>query len=180
DELDGLIISGGDDIHPSLYGEQEMPKAHYDPDRDELEQAFISKAMEAGMPMLGICRGYQLMNVVSNGFLHNDIRHMRSKTSNWGTVFARKTANIKDNSYLASLVGGGKLSINSLHHQAVKTVGKGFTEVATDLDGFIQATEHDNQKWLGVQWHPEYLWYLPRHRKLIKWLVQTARGFSTA
>lgn len=170
--LAGLIISGGDDIHPSLYGEEEMPKAHYDPDRDALEQDQIKLAMREHLPMLGICRGYQLMNVVAGGQLHVDIRSMRSQTSNRGTIFARKTALVEPKSSLYELFKTSQLRINSLHHQAVLSVGRGYGVVAKDLDGFVQAVEHENSRWIGVQWHPEYLWYRPKHLSLFKWLVR--------
>lgn len=171
DSLDGLIVSGGDDIHPSLYGEQEMPKAHYDQERDALEQKHIQQAMKRSLPILGICRGYQLMNVVSGGELHVDIRSLRKRTSNRGTVLARKTALVDPESRLYQLVNTGRIRINSLHHQAVMSVGRGYKVVARDLDGFAQAVEHRQSRWMGVQWHPEYLLYLPKHLRLFKSLV---------
>lgn len=172
DDLDALIISGGDDVHPSLYGEDELPEARYDPRRDLLEQVHIEQAMNRGLPILGICRGYQLMNVVNGGQLYSDIRPMRSRTSNRGTILARKKAVIEVDSTLHELVQAEQLTINSLHHQAVKMTGRGYRCVARDKDGFTQAVEHvSNSNWIGVQWHPEYLWYLPKHLCLFKWLV---------
>ena len=176
DQIDALIVSGGDDIHPSLYGEEEAPKAHYDPDRDALEQAHIAWALKHGLPMLGICRGTQLINVSLGGSLHIDIRARRKLTSNRGTVLPRKTAALRASSCLAAVTCASRLRINSLHHQAIDELGQGVRIVARDLDGFVQGIEPDGAcQWLGVQWHPEYLLYRPKHRRLFKWLVQQCR-----
>lgn len=172
--LDGFVISGGDDIHPSLYGEEGMPKASYDQPRDELEQRVIRHALAQELPMLGICRGYQLINVSLGGTLHSDIRQQRSKTSNFGTMLPRKTALAEPNTLLTDTIGNVRFRINSLHHQAVAQPGDGLNVVAKDLDDFSQATECQRRSILGVQWHPEYLLYLPRQRRLFKWLVNMA------
>ncbi len=168
------MISGGDDIHPSLYGEEGMPKAKYDEPRDKLEQEVISHALTKGLPLLGICRGYQLINVALGGKLHPDIRHKRSKTSNFGTILPRKTALALNQTLLTDTVGAARFRINSLHHQAVDQPGKGLSIVAWDLDEFSQATECQERHILGVQWHPEYLLYLPGQRRLFQWLVKEA------
>ncbi len=176
DGLHALVIGGGDDIHPGLYNGEVMPKAHYDPERDALERTCIQHALAKGMPMLGICRGKQLINVVCGGTLHSDIRKRRRNTSNRGTVFARKTAVIRSGSRLHQLLGKSRIRINSLHHQAVRMVGDDVRVVARDLDGFVQAVEPSNgTHWLGVQWHPEYLFYRAEHRRLFVWLVGLAR-----
>ena len=189
DQINALVVSGGDDIHPSLYGEDEAPKAHYDPERDALEQAHIEWALQHRLPMLGICRGTQLINVSQGGSLFQDIRARRKLTSNWGTVLPRKTAALRDSSCLASVVKASRLRINSLHHQAIDNLGSNIRIVARDLDGFVQAIEpiepiepidpiesNGECHWLGVQWHPEYLLYRPQHLRLFKWLVQQCRN----
>ncbi len=178
-KIDALIVSGGDDIHPSLYGEEEAPKAHYDPDRDAMEQAHIAWALKHQLPMLGICRGTQLINVSLGGSLHIDIRAKRKLTSNRGTVLPRKTAALRASSCLASVTRASRLRINSLHHQAIDQLGEGIRIVARDLDGFVQAIEPaEHCHWLGVQWHPEYLLYRPQQRRLFKWLVQQCKQAS--
>lgn len=174
DSLDGLVISGGDDIHPSLYGGETMPKADYDQPRDELEHGLIQYALERGLPMLGICRGYQLINVALGGTLFADIRGQRSQTSNFGTILPRKTALLVAGSELGQWLGVEKLRINSLHHQAVDKTGEGLAVAARDLDEFVQAVENTQRNILGVQWHPEYLAYQQRQRKLFQWLVTSA------
>lgn len=176
EQLDALIISGGDDIHPSLYGESERPKVKYDPARDALEQTHIRWAFERKIPMLGICRGTQLINVSKGGTLHTDIRARRKLTSNRGTVLPRKIVALRANSQLASVVKGSRFRINSLHHQAIDVLGKDIVVVARDLDGFVQGVEPTNgAHWLGVQWHPEYLSYRKHHLYLFKWLVQQCK-----
>jgi len=176
DHLNAIVISGGDDIHPSLYGQQAVPKGQYDPQRDALEQRHIAYAFEKKIPMLGICRGTQLINVSLGGSLHIDIRARRKNTSNRGTVLPRKTAALRANSRLAQITRASRLRINSLHYQAIKELGEGVRIVARDLDGFVQGIEPiDQSHWLGVQWHPEYLFYRATHLRLFKWLVQQAR-----
>ncbi|HEX4857107.1 MAG TPA: gamma-glutamyl-gamma-aminobutyrate hydrolase family protein [Limnobacter sp.] len=173
DSIDALIVSGGDDIHPSLYGAEEMPRAQYDQARDALEQTHIDWALKHRLPMLGICRGTQLINVCLGGSLHTDIRARRKRTSNRGTVLPRKTAEVEGNSRLLAALQAGRLRINSLHHQAVDRLGAGVRVVALDLDGFVQGIEPVGDAcWLGVQWHPEYLLYRPQHLRLFRWLVQ--------
>ena len=173
-DLEGIIISGGDDIHPSLYGGDAMAKANYDQPRDELEAELIHYALQHGLPMLGICRGSQLINVALNGSLHGDIRQQRSNTSNFGTILPRKTALLESGSGLAKLVETNVLRINSLHHQAVEKTGDGLVVAALDLDHFIQAVECQQRNIIGVQWHPEYLVYQAKQRCLFAWLVEKA------
>lgn len=185
-ELQGLVISGGDDIHPELYGEQVDPNLYYDTARDKLEISYIEYAFAHHIPMLGICRGYQLINVVSGGSLYADISKMRKKTSNKNQLLPIKTVMIQADSLLFACLGNkSQCKVNSLHHQAINQVGDNLKIVATDKDGFIQAVESNqslaalnNQKLshiMGVQWHPEYLWYLKSQRRLFKYLVKQAK-----
>lgn len=179
--LDGLVISGGDDIHPSLYDADAVPKARYDEARDELEQTHIRHAMRRGLPMLGICRGYQLINVTCGGNLYSDIRDMRKKTSNFNTVLPRKTINLETHSALLRVIGRPQFKVNSLHHQAIDTVAERFAASGHDLDQIVQGIEAtDNRRIMGVQWHPEYLFYLPTQRRLFGWLVDQAKRYSGA
>ncbi|MFM2483864.1 gamma-glutamyl-gamma-aminobutyrate hydrolase family protein [Celerinatantimonas yamalensis] len=176
--LDALIISGGDDIHPTLYGQQAMPTATYDRPRDDLECHYIRYAIEQQLPLLGICRGYQLLNVVCGGNLYDDIRTLRQYTSNWGTILPRKNAYVVKPSTMNQIMGSEHIRINSLHHQAVCQLAPGFKATARDKDDFIQAIEreqHSGQTIIGVQWHPEYLLYQYRQRQLFHWLVTQAK-----
>lgn len=172
--LDGVIVSGGDDIHPSLYGEEPAPSAFYDRERDELEQRYISAALADNKPLLGICRGYQLINVVLGGSLHVDIREMRNLTLNRRGLLATKRVNVEPASRLHRVMATEQFRVNSLHFQAIDDVAEELQAVAWDRDGIIQAVESSSRPLMGVQWHPEYLFYLGRQRRLFRWLVDAA------
>ncbi|MCB1844940.1 MAG: gamma-glutamyl-gamma-aminobutyrate hydrolase family protein, partial [Halioglobus sp.] len=155
EQLDALIVSGGHDIHPGLYGSQELPDKEYDLARDELEQRCIRLALDQRLPLMGICRGYQLINVVLGGTLFLDIRKLRRNTSNFGTVLPRKDVLLEESSLLHRLTGKRRLRVNSLHYQAVERVGANLRVTGVDRDHFVQALEPlDNRPVIGVQWHP--------------------------
>lgn len=176
--LDGILIGGGDDIDPGLYSfdEEEAEHAPINAARDVFEQELIRFALNIGLPLMGICRGAQLINVVLGGTLHRDISKQRKKTSNRRTPFPTKSAFIESDSELAMWLGHVRVRINSLHHQAVKKPGKGLRIVARDADDFVQAIEGGASRFLlGVQWHPEYLPLHRSQRRLFKALVTAAQ-----
>lgn len=175
-ELDGIIISGGDDIHPSLFDAEAVPDQMYDEQRDELEQHYIVAAEAHQLPILGICRGHQLINVTFGGTLHTNIRKMRKLTYNRRGLLPTKTVRVKTDSKLASITRNRPFGINSLHYQAVDQLASGFNSGAEDLDGLVQSIEHTSRDILGVQWHPEYMFYLSAQKSIFRWLVQTARA----
>lgn len=173
--LDGLIIGGGDDIDPEYYGGEASERDEFDPERDQLEIRWIKWALENNIPILGICRGSQLINVVHNGNLHADISALRKRTYNRPGLLPTKQVFVEKESHLYSLCGKPKLRVNSLHHQAVKDVGDGLRVAGRDLDNFIQAIESCEDKPIrGVQWHPEYLFYIPSQFRLFRWLVRSS------
>ncbi|QLC74149.1 gamma-glutamyl-gamma-aminobutyrate hydrolase family protein [Pseudomonas sp. LPB0260] len=173
--LSALIIGGGDDIGPEHYGGEITAKVRSDPERDELEMRWIERALEQGIPLLGICRGAQLINVVLGGNLHQDIRAMRVHTYNRPGLLPTKQVRVDAESRLAGLCGKARLRVNSLHHQAVRQPGEGLRVVAWDLDNIVQAVEAaDGRPIIGVQWHPEYLCYLPAQLALFRWLIRSA------
>lgn len=172
-ELDAIVISGGDDIHPSLFGAEPTPATFYDVERDQMEQSYINAAISQGKPMLGICRGHQLINVTFGGTLHQDIRTMRSLTYNRRGLLPTKTLVIDTSSPLMDILGG-RTRINSLHYQAVKDVADGFETAAEDLDGICQSIVSKDRRIVGVQWHPEYLFYINAHRNLFRHLINNA------
>ncbi|WP_020682864.1 gamma-glutamyl-gamma-aminobutyrate hydrolase family protein [Marinobacterium rhizophilum] len=175
DRLQGLIIGGGDDIDPTLYGGQDDGRAPIDPQRDRFEIEMIEHALHTRLPMLGICRGAQLINVVLGGSLHGDIRGLRRKTSNFRTPLPRKTALAAHQGVLHGVLGRERWRINSLHHQAIERLGEGLVVAARDLDNFVQAVECEQGRLiLGVQWHPEYLPYLAAQRRLFRYLIDCA------
>ena len=125
--------------------------------------------------MLGICRGAQLINVAHGGDLFADLRPMRVQTGNRRLILPRKTLNIRRGSRLAKLIGQPQTRINSLHHQAVRRVGRGLQVSGRDLDGIVQAIEKPGRGFLiGTQWHPEYIPQRGTQRRLFKELVREA------
>ena len=171
--LDALIIGGGNDISPEHYGGDLDAKVKLDPERDQLEMRWIQHALENKLPLLGICRGAQLINIVLGGTLHQDIRPMRKRTYNRPGLLPTKQIRVEPDSNLARICGKTRLRVNSLHHQAINKPGRELQVVGWDLDEITQAVECLNESTiLGVQWHPEYLFYLPSQFALFRWLLQ--------
>jgi putative glutamine amidotransferase len=178
--LDGIVIGGGTDIDPALYTGMDDGKAPRDVRRDAFEIKMIEAALEKGIPLLGICRGAQLLNVVLGGNLHQDVRPMRRLTSNRRTPLPRKTAIIELGSRLYAMLSATRCKVNSLHHQAIDRLGDGLRAVAHDLDDLVQAVERTGDTIvIGVQWHPEYLVYQRRQRRIFKHLVAAARNSAS-
>ncbi|CAB0151459.1 Putative glutamine amidotransferase [Pseudidiomarina piscicola] len=174
--LHGIVIGGGSDISPEHYGGTLDGKVKHDPERDDLEIRWIKKALRDDIPILGVCRGAQLINVLHEGNLYDDIRDLRKQTYNRPGLLPTKQVFIRGDSDLASIVKKRKLRVNSLHHQAVHNVGHGLRIVAHDLDEIPQAIESTgHHAIIGVQWHPEYLFYLPSELRLFRWLIKAAR-----
>ena len=174
--LSALVIGGGDDISPEHYGGDLDAKVKLDPERDQLEIAWIKRGLEQQIPMLGICRGAQLINVVLGGTLHQDIRQMRRRTRNRPGLLPTKQVRLEPESILAGVCGKTQLRVNSLHHQAIRAPGGDLVIVGWDLDDITQAIEKPSgSNVIGVQWHPEYLFYLPSQFALFRWLLQLAR-----
>ncbi|NND44114.1 MAG: gamma-glutamyl-gamma-aminobutyrate hydrolase family protein [Xanthomonadales bacterium] len=178
ESLSGIVITGGSDINPMHYGSTEAPWSPPDVLRDEFELAVLGFADRLGLPVLGICRGAQLVNVHAGGNLYSDIAHLRKLGSHKSTVLPRKWVEVDSTSALAGVLGTARLRVNSLHHQAVKDLGKGLRVVARDRDNITQAIEGGEQRWLvGVQWHPEYLQYQRHQQALFRALVAAARRY---
>ena len=171
----GVVITGGHDVDPVLYAEESKVLPQYDQERDAFESAIIDDALQRGLPLLGICRGAQLLNVRMGGSLHQDLQSHRVHTSHRRTVFPMKTLLLESDTLLHGLLGAEKAKINSLHNQSIDRVGRGLVVSGRDLDGIVQAVEDPGQPFLlGVQWHPEFLLYARRHRALFHALVKAA------
>lgn len=176
-EYHGVVVTGGHDIEPVLYAAESSIEPNHDVERDALEVSVIRDALARGLPLLGICRGAQLLNVCRGGTLFQELRSRRRKTSNRWTVLPLKTLCVEAGSeVLAKVFGHGRFRINSLHNQAIDHVGAGLRVSGRDLDGIVQAIEDPAAVYLlGVQWHPEFMIYLPRQNALFGALVAHAR-----
>ena len=211
-EIDGLIIGGGADVDPALYGEEEkstlrefqeqdrdfgrwllsvllFPLIYLlrrilstmtsrpggDRDRDELETALLRSALQRGLPVLGICRGAQLLNVVCGGSLHQDLSDFYIETPQVHTVWPYKKISLQAGSRLARILGRTRCRVNSLHKQAVDDLASSLRVAARELNGVVQAIEHvDLDFAIGVQWHPEYLPQRLEQQHLFRELVRQA------
>lgn len=179
DVYDGFIIGGGNDIDPAVYGGDMSASRSVDPLRDEFELSILDLAAERCLPVMGICRGSQLMNVHAGGNLHADLKDMRQHTSNKGTLLPRKHVDVTSDSKLAELLGATESRVNSLHHQAVDRVGGDFIVSARDRDQIVQGIEATSAPLrVGVQWHPEYMPQRDDQRALFAGFVDYCRERS--
>jgi len=181
--LDGLLLTGGADVHPILF--QDAPKAGYayDHGREAMELSWLRRARSGDLPTLGICRGAQLMNVAAGGALHMDLALAFPRTRYPGhwleQLVFRKLVRIEPGSRLAAAAGDQDLSVNSIHRQAIERLGAGLTVTARERNGVIQAIEDPTRRfWLGVQFHPEFLFYRRRCRNIFRAFVAAAARFA--
>ena len=143
--------------------------------RDSLESCLIASAMERGLPILGICRGMQLLNVQFGGSLHQEIADYYEECPQLRTHLPKKKIEIEPSSRLHTILGCTLARVNSLHHQSVKRLGKGLCISALEPNGIVQAIESRHHPFvMGVQWHPEFLPQLKRHQRLFSELVKVA------
>ncbi|QRY42183.1 gamma-glutamyl-gamma-aminobutyrate hydrolase family protein [Microbacterium hominis] len=178
DGLDGLVLTGGLDVDPALYGAEPHPETD-EPrrDRDAWELALLTGARRRGIPVFGICRGLQLGNVAFGGTLHQHLPDVlgTDRYQLGGGVFALNTATVSAGSRLAAVVGAGDIAVRSYHHQGIDRVGDGLTVTARSDDGLPQAIEAADGSWfVAVQWHPEED---AADRRLFAALVAEARRF---
>lgn len=158
----GLVLSGGEDVEPSRYGEDPIPElGETNPVRDAMEWRALDVALGLDMPVLGICRGMQLLNVYLGGTLYQDVPTQRGEMIShdqqapWGQHHHH--VQCVDGSRLQQILGDCRpLEINSFHHQAVKDLAPGVRCTAQAEDGLIEGIESERHRWVvGVQWHPE-------------------------
>jgi len=150
--------------------------AKLDKNRDGLEFNLLDKAIHKKIPVLGICRGAQLINVYFKGSLYEDINTFYFEEPNRYSIFPVKKIHVKPNSTLASILGVDKLTVNALHHQAVKKAGEDVEIVAKERNNVVQGIESEAESFIiGVQWHPEYLVQQKRQRKIFEALVEQAK-----
>lgn len=180
--LDGLIVSGGKDIPPALYGEERLPETDPLPeDRPLFEFVLVRLFRERDKPVLGICYGCQLLNVAFGGTLVQDIprqvggmvKHRRDSAEE---PHPRHLVTVREGSLLHTILGSRQVEVVSSHHQAVKAVAGGFEVTATAPDGVVEAIEREDARFLlGVQWHPEIDPDAEATRRLMAAFVQAAR-----
>lgn len=176
DRLDGLIISGGPDVEPDRYGQERGPHVTLTrPDRDAAELALFQRAVERGLPVLGVCRGMQLMNVALGGTL---IQHLPDVVGHDGhspvlNGMGEHKVRIGDSGALADILPPGMLIVPTHHHQGIDRLADGLVPTAWAEDGMIEAVELDSGTHpfaVGVQWHPE----ASTEHALFRALVQAA------
>ena len=212
--IQALIVGGGADVDPTLYGEHPLNPGlrdlrrrsrslwrflaslllfpviwvlrrllstkqlrKGDPERDALEMRLLEDALARGMPILGICRGAQLLNVACGGCLHQDLSDFYNESPNLWTIWPQKLVHLEPDSKLARVMGCTRCRVNSLHRQAIREAGEEIRIVARESNGVIQAIEHCGDAWvLGVQWHPEYLPQRRAQQMLFRQLIANGRG----
>jgi len=146
--------------------------------RDELELDLLDRALKKGIPVLGICRGAQLLNIYFGGTLYNDIGAFYSEIPKINSVWPKKKVEILRPSKLYEILEYDQGWVNALHHQAVDTLGDDLKVVAREETGIVQAIEHTGNEFvLGVQWHPEYMPQIPPQRHIFRALVEQAAFF---
>ena len=169
--LDGLLMSGGADIDPKRYGAEPEPELQsIEPARDEFELKILELVYECELPVAGICRGLQILNVHAGGSLYQDVppHSVRDKAPS-----TRVHDITTEKGSILEKLYGEKLEVNSLHHQSIKTLGRHFSASATSNDGIVEGIEHSQLPIVAVQWHPEML-DTRDSDPIFKWLVSKA------
>ena len=186
--IDGLLLSGGSDLDPSYYGEEPVPELNPTvPKRDAFEMALVEHALERGMPVFGICRGLQVLNVALGGTLYQDLPSQlhpdliahRQQVPKWQWTHE---VEVDGNSKVAGIMETDDTRVNSYHHQAIKDLSGDLVAVAHSSDGVIEAAESPNlsERWLvGVQWHAEAMRDVgPENRNLFRAHVVAAERYA--
>lgn len=192
--LDALIVTGGEDIDPKRYGEKPVPAlGDVVSARDAFDFALMDAAMARKLPILGICRGCQVINVYFGGTLWQDLpsqfpaRHKLLHRQKINSAKPHHGLEIVPGSRLAKSIGTTRTRVNSLHHQAVKAVAPGFTVTARATDGVVEAIEGEKVPVVGVQFHPERLYaqgdlkeFEPIFKRLIEFATPSAKPAADA
>lgn len=169
---DALILAGGGDMEPALYGQKNCLSGSVDTDRDRAELTLLDAFAAAGKPVLGICRGHQVVNVWAGGELIQDLGE-KNTMHRW--VECDKVHQIHAFEGVLQKLYGDRFSVNSAHHQAVGIVGKGLAVTARSEDGVVEALEHDTLPMFTVQFHPERMnsWETVDGGAVFRWFIET-------
>ena len=186
ERLDGIVFPGGADIAPGEYHEQPIDNLNViEPDRDRTELVLARWAFDDDLPVLGICRGQQLLNVALGGSLYQDLRHQgvtqveHSDADGRARTALLHRVRLDPDSRLAQLIDETSIDVNSLHHQAVKSVAPELRVTGKSDDGVIEAIESPDRRFLiAVQWHPEEIDDLPWVRRLFQGFAKAAQPAS--
>lgn len=165
-DLDGFLFTGGPDVHPFLFGEETQAHCgNVSPARDQMEISLLPMIMELQKPILGICRGIQVLNIALGGNIWQDIPSQVTRdfplahSQPFSYDMPCHTVVLTEGSLLARISESSSIKVNSMHHQAVKDLAPGLIASAYSTDYLIEALEMpDYPFFIGVQWHPEYLW----------------------
>ncbi len=187
ERVDGIILTGGVDIAPALYGEEAHPRlGAVHAERDSAELPLARWAAAEGKPVLGICRGIQMLNVALGGTLYQDLETQRPGPIDHEVSYKHEcwerldhSLTLLEDSRLAELLGGTRVEVNSLHHQAIKDLAPGLRIVGHAPDGVVEAVEGTGKGFvIGVQCHPEALWQEAdiRWRNVFRALILAAEG----
>lgn len=181
--LDGVLFSGGADIGLGHFNGEPHPAVEVEPSRDALELPLLRAAVDADKPLLGICRGFQVMNVALGGTLYTHILDQLPNAiqHNWHKLQPRDylahPVRVEEGTRLAQILGTPVLQVNSLHHQGVKDLAPGLNVTAHAPDGLVEGIELPDRKFaLAVQWHPEWMLEHSEMQNLFREFVRTAGG----
>jgi putative glutamine amidotransferase len=183
--LDGVLFTGGGDVHPARYGSALIPQVNsIDEERDRIELRLLAEVVQSGKPFFGICRGLQLVNIGLGGTIYEDIaaQHPGSLKHDyfapeWPREHLAHPVQVQPASALANLLQTSEAQVNSLHHQGIRRLAPGLMAAACAPDGVIEAIEvPDHPFGLAVQWHPENLQVLAPMRQLFQAFVQACAG----
>jgi len=189
EELDGIFLPGGADIDPANYGEERHARCDRgDPARDEVELALVKWALVDHKPVLGVCRGLQLVNLAAGGTLYQDLAEQMPGSIKhdyfpFGGRYARDylahDVQIAENTKLAEIYGSGAVKVNSMHHQGIRRLGSNLLASAVAPDGLVEGIESTDGFYLvAVQWHPEVLVdNCPRTQRLFESFIEAASDF---
>jgi putative glutamine amidotransferase len=189
---DGIVVTEGNDLEPTLYGEQPLPECsgNRDPVKDRFELELVRQALAADVPVLGICRGLHVVNALRGGTLHQDLPTYFTGSATDGRVSHRGDGDARYRTFhdvtlavgsvLRSCYGLARYSVNSIHHQGVAKLGEGLSPTAHTDDGLVEAVEVPGARFaVFLQWHPERIWDEdPTHLAVFRAFLDAAVKFG--